>query len=825
MMALIVVVLVILVIVCLLLASGRVDETRAARDRMGQLFPVLAYDPKEFIFHLEKSSLGFGFLCSPVTGCDDRMFERFNNLLNLSWPTDTILQFCLWAGPDLVPERILLSDGDEEAEGVSDVLQQLRTERMEYLRRGAEGPFDSSGLMLRDVKLVVTARWPVAQIPPSDKVSREALELRDAALETLKTCGFRPQPFTVEDYIRFMETILNWSPGAGWRQFTEAQYDPGRLIQDQLADFETDLKVHRRHLTLGDQVVKILSPKRVPENTFFGLAQRYLLDPMSGNRGVRENVLITGNVYFPDMERLRGKLEKKRQWVTNQVWGPMLKFVPRLAKKKESYDILFESLENGDRLVRQSLTAALFCQPENVSGAVANMQAFWRESGLQLLPDGFISLPWFLNNLPFGAEPEAVTQSNRYRTMTSRQALVFMPVFGSWKGTQTPAMQFIGRDGQVMYFDLFDSNTNYNAVIAAQSGSGKSFLTNEIIMQYLSLGGRAWVIDIGRSYEKLANVLGETFIVFDAKSDICLNPFSIVQDYNEDADALVGLVTAMAAPTVALDDFQTSGLRRVLNKVWLHEGQDMSIDSLARALKGEDDTRVRDIGEQLYPFTSKGEYGRFFNGPNNVDFQGRLIVIELEELRGRKQLQQVVLLQMIFQIQQEMYLGERNRRKIVIIDEAWDLLTQGSAAKFIEHGYRRFRKYGGAAIVITQSINDLYNSSSGEAIAENSACKILLGQAPETIMKLEKEGRLDVGGDYGFALLKSLHTVPGKYSELCFVCQQGMGVERLYVEPFKQLLYSTKAEDINAIKQLQNQDNDKSLMKAINTLMAQREAA
>jgi len=40
-------------------------------------------------------------------------------------------------------------------------------------------------------------------------------------------------------------------------------------------------------------------------------------------------------------------------------------------------------------------------------------------------------------------------------------------------------LQFVGRDGQLMFFDLFDSSSNYNAVIAAQSGSGKSFLTNE----------------------------------------------------------------------------------------------------------------------------------------------------------------------------------------------------------------------------------------------------------------------------------------------------------------------------------------------------------
>ncbi len=63
-----------------------------------------------------------------------------------------------------------------------------------------------------------------------------------------------------------------------------------------------------------------------------------------------------------------------------------------------------------------------------------------------------------------------------------------------------------------------------------------------------------------------------------------------------------------------------------------------------------------------------------------------------------------------------MYLGERDRRKIVFIDEAWDLLTQGDVGKFIETGYRRFRKkYGGSAVTVTQSVNDLYDSPTGKS--------------------------------------------------------------------------------------------------------------
>nr|UVX22886.1 IncF plasmid conjugative transfer pilus assembly protein TraC [Proteus terrae subsp. cibarius] len=165
----------------------------------------------------------------------------------------------------------------------------------------------------------------------------------------------------------------------------------------------------------------------------------------------------------------------------------------------------------------------------------------------------------------------------------------------------------------------------------------------------------------------------------------------------------------------------------------------MLVDDVAEALKNHEDRRVQDVGEQLYPFTTQGEYGRFFNGHNNTRFKNRFTVLELEELKGRKHLQQVVLLQLIYQIQQEMYLGERDRRKIVFIDEAWDLLTQGDVGKFIETGYRRFRKYGGSAVTVTQSVNDLYDSPTGKAIAENSANMYLLGQKAETINALKKK--------------------------------------------------------------------------------------
>lgn len=83
---------------------------------------------------------------------------------------------------------------------------------------------------------------------------------------------------------------------------------------------------------------------------------------------------------------------------------------------------------------------------------------------------------------------------------------------------------------------------------------------------------------------------------------------------------VAGLVTAMAAPTEKLSDYQTAGLKRVLKSVWDAQGQSMTVDDIAKALCAESDQRLTDVGEQLFPFTTQGEYGRFFNGTNNIRF-------------------------------------------------------------------------------------------------------------------------------------------------------------------------------------------------------------
>lgn len=764
--------------------------------KFSSLLTVLAFDKESELFFLNDQHIGFGYISEPLSGADEAILERLNVLLNYDWPKHTLLQFSLIADPNI---HQFLMNFKALRLGQKDRLLKISTQNhIEFIEKLVdernEKVISSS---VRDFKLVITCKIPIDAPIPSQNTILKISQIKKGVTQSLKTIGLDFICMQANEYLSVMSGLINVDSAIQ----VEREFEEDKPMNEQIMDFDNQLKVNHDGLKLATKTIKTLSFKRFPSSIFFGHANHYAGDKMTGARGLHQRFYLTATLYFPDNEAYIAQLETKRQWAVNQAYGPMLKFVPLLAAKKNGFDVLFDAIHQGDRPIKFMLNLVLISDDETTAiQDLSNAKTYYRELGFELMEDKYFSLPIWLNSLPLGADKLAIRDLFRYKTLTTKQAGALLPIFSDWKGTSTPAFHLVSRTGQLMTMSLYDSGSNYNCCIAAQSGSGKSFLVNEMISSYLSLGGQCWVIDVGRSYEKLCDIYQGEFLQFGQSSDVGLNPFAIVENYEEEADILVGLLSAMAAPTEKLTDYQSAHLKRLMYQTWSARGRSMCVDDIAMSLKSHEDSRISDIGEQLYPFTKQGEYGRFFTGANTIKFNNRLTVLELEELKGRKNLQQVILLQLIYQIQQEMYLGERNRFKILFIDEAWDLLTNGDVAKFIETGYRRFRKYGGSAVTVTQSVNDLYNSPTGKAIAENSANMYLLGQKPETVNQLKKEGRLPLT-DTGYELLKTVHTATGRYSEIFFLTEQGAGIGRLVVDPFHQLLYSTKASDIWQIEQ------------------------
>ncbi|TDX26801.1 conjugal transfer ATP-binding protein TraC [Modicisalibacter xianhensis] len=773
--------------------------------RASSLIPVLAYDPENHLFFGDDQSLSFAFHCEPLTYGDDKIQERVTGLLNHQFPANTMLQFILFRSPDINTQmNKMLSLRDDYRHPL---LSRVVEERVEFLRRYTtenleartnKGYFNNG--LVQDLKLVITCKIPLKGQRPEQAEIEELINIRNKVESALNTVGVQPQPMTAKSFRRLVSTMLNWGPQASWRHGGD-EWEQDKPLCDQLFDYDTDITLEKDHLRLGEHYVKALSAKKLPPLFYFGNALAFVGDITGGSSSVKENYMIVTNVFYPESQKTKDSLERKRKFTINQAYGPLLKFVPVLAEKKQSFDALYDSLNDGASPVQISYTAFIFAPTKKrMQAAAASLAGFWRENRFTLLEDKFIGLPLLINSLPLCSDRYSVRDLNRHKTMTSEQASVLLPIFGEWKGTGTFHAALLSRNGQLMSMSLHDSNTNKNLVIAAESGSGKSFWANELLLSYLSEGAQVWVIDAGKSYQNLCDILDGDFLQFGESADICLNPFELVQNYIDEEDALVSLVSAMASHKGQLDEFQIASLKQIMSSLWDEHGQSLKVDHIEQACLAAEDQRVRDIGAQLFVFTSRGGYGNYFAHDNNVKFQKQFTVLELDELQGRKHLRQVVLLQLIYQIQQEVFLGERNRKKVVFIDEAWDLLKQGEVSVFIEHAYRKFRKYGGSVIIATQSINDLYENEVGRAIAENSASMHLLGQTEETVESVRREGRLTLS-EGGFNMLRTVHTVAGVYSEIFVKSKSGMGVGRLIVGEFQKLLYSTDPVDVNAIAQ------------------------
>lgn len=780
-------------------SAASVYKKQIERPSLSDLMPHLAYDNDTSLYVLDDGYVGFGFVSRPLSGTDDTITQRLNVFLTFDYPEGSFIQVMLLASQD-IRERMDGMLGTRNVES-SKSLKKSTENRVSLFVDATKKPISHNlPALVRDFKVIISIKTPQSSPGglPSDSDMKAANELRLKTGESLKSAGLGVSNLDPETLLRTIGTLLHWGPDANWRHDRQV-YDEGKPINEQIPESDDMIEVDEAGIWLGQKRLRILSPGRLPATMGLWGMRRMIGDPMNGLRGMHGNFFINMNLFIPDNATERSSLETKRNAINYQAFGPMPNFVPKILLKKDSADVLNKAVMDGDRIVKMQLCVGIFADGiEESQAKVSETITYFREIGWDMKEDTYIHFPMLVNAIPMAADARAVPFLRRYNTVGSSHAAEFMPIVGDWSGTGTPMLNFVSRSGALMAMDIFDSNTNYNTTIVAASGSGKSFLTNDIITSYISAGAMIWAIDIGRSYEKLCKDIGGDFVEFGESSNICLNPFEIVKNYGEEADMLVGIVVSMASMADKLSDLQYSRLRAIIKDLWDGHGTGLTVDHIAQAAISDEDRRVNDLGHQLYAFTTHGEYGKYFNGHNTITFTNDLTVLELEELKGRTHLQAVVLLILIYQIQNAMYMGERSRRKILIIDEAWDLLAKGDIAKFIETGYRRFRKYNGAAITVTQSLNDLYSSPSGIAIAENSANFYLLYQKAETIESIKRQNRLIIG-ESGYSYLKSVHTVTGAYSEIFFISSYGNGVGRLIVDKYTKLLYSTHPDDIRKI--------------------------
>lgn len=789
---------------------------------------------------VNRDALGFCLEVRPQSGADEEM-ARVLTALYAASPPGTGIQLHLHGSPairgplaryanlrrpdETVPEFDTLGRAGRHA----NIHRTMARRRVgHYLQGSRTSLLSAQSYLFRDYRLVVSVSLPGSP----ENLSRldELLLLRDGIRATLHAAGFPSRPWTAEDLINWVSALLD--PHRQTGDGIALPYDEGHELRDQVIDRATRLRIDRDGIGLANPAtglqteLRLMSVRAFPPRFALWNAGSLIGDLYQATLQYPCPFMLTLGVHVLDAEATRNWAFLKAARATTNATSYMARFMPDLQERKADWDIVLKAMDDGQQLVDLNLQLALFAEPLAVTRAEQAARAIFRSRGFELSNDTMMmtqaligSLPMTLS-APFHAD---LQRMKRVTTKTSANAVHLAPLIAEWQGTGTPVLLFGGRRGQVMQIDVYDNPAgNYNVAIAGTSGSGKSLLLNEIAAAYLGTGARVWIIDVGRSYEKACRNFGGSFIEFTENAALSLNPFTLVEDIDEDMELLQPLLAQMVSPREPLDGFRYSTLGAAIKKVWKARGRAMTVTDIHDLLAtgrldeegvdgnahGEGDRRLKDLAAMLHPYTRDGAYGKYFESEASIDFSSDFIVLELEELKSKKDLQTVVLLIVMYRITREMYFS-RDRKKIVIIDEAWDLLSGGATAEFIEAGYRRARKYKGAFMSATQGVDDYYRNPAAKAALDNSDWMFLLRQKPESIEMMDKLGQLTMD-DAMKRLLQSLRTEHGAYSEVFIHSPAGNGIGRLIVDPYSLLLFSSRAEDFNAINAKRAQGLDVS---------------
>jgi len=751
-----------------------------------EYLPYVTYH--EGFYHLIDNSRGMIFECRPLPGAGSETERVLSGLFSIPLPVRSTIQVSLLSLPVSEASLNHILEGRVRLQG-------LIRKKVEFLKESCKryAMNDSFHAPARETTVLVSVKVPSSykNLPTLKKAVRQLLEY----------AGLLPREVEPERLLYLLYRVLN--PAHPDIQY---HWDPTRELRQQIIFADNEIIQTEEGLLVDGWRMVSLSPKVYPATWHLWQSDVYCGDHLVETRKLRVPFMVTLNWVAVDQIKKRKEVQTKATITTNQLMGVLARIIPKLRERKEHYDIVLTAIEHGNNLGYGNLNFLLWGPEHLIHEAAQTVESHMRSHGFILQRDNFITANMLLQSLPLSIHtdpsyfgPKALW---RGKTMLASNFAALAPVVSDWKGTKTPVITLFSRRGELMSLDLFDNIMGgQSGIVAGRTGSGKSFFINELILNYYSREAKIWMIDVGRSYLKLCDMLEGEYIEFDPNSDFSLNPFSMVKNFNDEADSLKSVIAQMASPSEELSNIEMSILSEAIQATWDKNGNDATMRDLREELLRMNDKRASDLAQMLYDYTD-GMYARHFNSPANVDFTKDFVVLELEGFSTRKRLRSVVLLLLMYNIQSRMY-GERETVKLLLIDEAWDLFGEQMAntPRFIEESYRRVRKYKGSIITITQSLAD-YDSigAVGKALLQNADFYFLLAQNRSGV-KAARE-HLD---EAHAQIVEGLRTIHGGFSEIFIRCPIGVGVARLVVDRFFQLLYTSRAEEFSAIEKLKQQ--------------------
>lgn len=305
----------------------------------------------------------------------------------------------------------------------------------------------------------------------------------------------------------------------------------------------------------------------------------------------------------------------------------------------------------------------------------------------------------------------------------------------------------------LVIFDRFKLE-NANMIVFAKSGAGKSFTVKLEALRSMMLGTEVIIIDPENEYQKLAEAVGGAYIRLSLNSNTRINPFDLpnVIDNDEADDALrANLVTlhglfrlmlggtqiANGVAVSALTPIEEADLDQALIDTYARVGitsDPLTHNSTPPVIGDLYDTLLHmggtgpSLAQRLRKYTT-GTFAGIFSQQSNIDINNPMVVFNIRDLEDElRPVAMYIVLSHIWNITRTI-----QKKRMLIVDEAWQLMKYDDSANFLFSLAKRARKYYLGLTTITQDVEDFMSSKMGRAIVANSSMQLLLKQSASAV--------------------------------------------------------------------------------------------
>lgn len=372
--------------------------------------------------------------------------------------------------------------------------------------------------------------------------------------------------------------------------------------------------------------------------------------------------------------------------------------------------------------------------------------------------------------------PLGIDELKSHRNITTSALSAFFPFTSQFlQADDTGVWLGLNNNGIPIIKDIFKL-PNPNGVVLAQSGGGKSYFCKLLITRYLLNGTRVIIIDPQGEYKSLVKRFGGQIIDLSKDSDTLINPLDLMG--HEYIEKRLGLMDLMPIMLGDLSEPQRAFMDKAITEVYEDNGitkeedtwnseppilEDLlkKLKQLSREATQVEKATLRSIINRLDMYVS-GVFS-FLNRHTNIEFESDLVCFDISNMP--KQVKPTIMFLVLDYVYTKM--KSDLDRKILLIDEAWSLLSRAEEASYIFEIVKTCRKFNMGLLLINQEVEELFNTRAGKSVLANSAYTLLLRQKPSVIKNIceafhlspvEKEHLLTASVGEGLLIMEDEHT-------------------------------------------------------------------